>query len=698
MSTPLIGGVAGVVAAAASGCGAGWPARCSGAAGRAVASGSCSGVLGPAAGSPVRPRRRVADPAAPQLPGAGGFYAALALLAGAGRRRSSARRAGRIGAASRRRGAARGGRATPELRPLRSARAIAPHRAAGARTPRRAAAARRAPPRAGRVRPAAVGQVGRAGDPGAARVARAGGRVARSRPTCSAATITRRRRARRGVRVRPVRALGRDGRTRGRRCTAPTRGTARSRSRGGWRAAGELDQRSIEGGDFWAVAAEQRLAPAAVRGRGHRGRDRHRRALGLRPGDARARRGAVAVAGERATRRARGRPRGLRRRARVRGAGRPDAHLDRGDRAGAAARLPVRAASPARRQSCEITADRLLDGAATLYLIGDAKASKLLRPIFLALLGEVVDRAYERATLAGGRLELPLLLCLDEAGNVAPLPNLAEIASTAPSHNIQLVSIFHDLAQARSRYGQQAETVVNSHRARMLLPGVADLETLRYFAGLVGEEEARDLTRTRPAPAGPRARPRAAAGRWSPPRRSASFPSATRCCSTAGSRRPACDCGCGSRIVGCGGSQGARHEPARARGLATSPTDDWEEPVSARWPLGWRGAVSARAVDVVRAAVGRRVRAARALPPGRCAAAGGRTRSRSRRWPRWRPGSSATTRASGTTRPASWRCSTTSSASRALLRDGGEPFHPDRDRLAFARYLVELGCQPPPDR
>ena len=34
----------------------------------------------------------------------------------------------------------------------------------------------------------------------------------------------------------------------------------------------------------------------------------------------------------------------------------------------------------------------------------------------------------------------------------------------------------------------------------------------------------------------------------------------------------------------------------------------------------------------------------------------------------------------------------------ALLRDGGEPFHPDRDRLAFARYLIDLGCQPPPDR
>ena len=31
-----------------------------------------------------------------------------------------------------------------------------------------------------------------------------------------------------------------------------------------------------------------------------------------------------------------------------------------------------------------------------------------------------------------------------------------------------------------------------------------------------------------------------------------------------------------------------------------------------------------------------------------------------------------------------------------LLREGDQPFHPDRDRLAFARYLIEVGCQPPP--
>jgi type IV secretion system protein VirD4 len=260
--------------------------------------------------------------------------------------------------------------------------------------------------------------------------------------------------------------------------------------------AGELDQRDVESGDFWAIAAEQRLAPllyAAARvdarvdsvvrwAYGQGTRELHE-ALAQAAGEAQDERElADAHAAYDAVR----------------------AFEAQADRTRSSIEATAQALLRAYRfgrvarsaSSSEITPDRLLDEAATLYLIGDAKASKLLRPLFIALLAEIVERAYERASHAGGRLERPLLLCLDEAGNVAPLPNLAEIASTAPSHNIQLVSIFHDLTQARSRYGRQAETVVNSHRARMLLPGVADLETLRYFAGLVGEEEAIDRTRT----------------------------------------------------------------------------------------------------------------------------------------------------------------------------------------------------------
>jgi len=265
-----------------------------------------------------------------------------------------------------------------------------------------------------------------------------------------------------------------------------------------WRlaSAGELDQRRVEGGEFWSVAAEQRLAPLMFAAAG------------------------TGAGIERVVRWAYGQdPRELDATLRRLADGAPDAGRLTDARAAYDAARAFEAQADRTRSSIEgtvqallrayrfnrvarsaaageITPETLLDHDATLYLVGDAKASKLLRPIFVALISEIVDRAYERATRAGGRLERPLLVCLDEAGNVAPLPNLAEIASTAPSHDIQLVSVFHDLAQARSRYGQQAETVINSHRARMLLPGVADLETLRYFSGLAGETDVRDLTRT----------------------------------------------------------------------------------------------------------------------------------------------------------------------------------------------------------
>jgi type IV secretion system protein VirD4 len=265
-----------------------------------------------------------------------------------------------------------------------------------------------------------------------------------------------------------------------------------------WRiaAAGELDQRGVEGGDFWTVAAEQRLAPLLFAAHQH-GKGIEQVVSWAYGQGGRTLEEALARTAELARDAAQARDAGCAydaMRAFEAQADRTRSSIEGTVQALLRAYRFARVARSA--AGCEITADRLLDGPNTLFLIGDAKASKLLRPIFLALLGEVVDRAYERANEEGGRLRRGLLVCLDEAGNVAPLPNLAEVASTAPSHNIQLASIFHDLAQARGRYGGQTETVINSHRARMLLPGVADLETLRYFAGLVGEEEARELTRT----------------------------------------------------------------------------------------------------------------------------------------------------------------------------------------------------------
>jgi type IV secretion system protein VirD4 len=463
----LWGGLAGAVF------GSGWPQ---------VGAGQLLGVL-------LRLPARLPNPAGAwpatvraQLPGAGGFYAALAILAGAGG--AVALLGGRVGGRLAGGGGARWARA-PELRALRSyarsrrqGRLVLGHH--GARllyAEHRHALVAFGPPQSGKSAGIAI----------PALLDWSGPAVASSIKTdLLRATLARRRAVGEVFVFDPFGLSGVRSHTWSPLHAASTWDGALEVA---WRlaSAGELDRRSVEGGDFWAVAAEQRLAPllyaAAASGAGMDTVVRWIHGQGIRELDQ-----ALLCAGEGGH-------------AAYDAVRAFEAQADRTRTSiEATAQTLLRAYRFGRvarsASSSEITADRLLDGTATLYLIGDAKASKLLRPIFLALLGEVVDRAYERATLAGGRLERPLLLCLDEAGNVAPLPSLAEIASTAPSHNIQLVTIFHDLAQARSRYGQQAETVVNSHRARMLLPGVADLETLRYFAGLAGEEEARDRSHT----------------------------------------------------------------------------------------------------------------------------------------------------------------------------------------------------------
>ena len=140
--------------------------------------------------------------------------------------------------------------------------------------------------------------------------------------------------------------------------------------------------------------------------------------------------------------------------------------------------------------TCQVRADRLLDGGShTLYLTAPPADQRRLRSLFATLVGQVIGEAYAKVGATGKPLDPPLLVVLDEAANIAPVPDLATIASTAASHGIQLVTVWQDLAQLRSRYGGEAPTVLNNHRAKLVLAGVGDLETLDYVSRLAGDEE-----------------------------------------------------------------------------------------------------------------------------------------------------------------------------------------------------------------
>ena len=58
-------------------------------------------------------------------------------------------------------------------------------------------------------------------------------------------------------------------------------------------------------------------------------------------------------------------------------------------------------------------------------------------------------------------------ILLDEAGNIAPLPDLPAYVSTARSHGITLVTVWQDNAQITAIYGDRARTVLNNHRAKL---------------------------------------------------------------------------------------------------------------------------------------------------------------------------------------------------------------------------------------
>jgi type IV secretion system protein VirD4 len=138
----------------------------------------------------------------------------------------------------------------------------------------------------------------------------------------------------------------------------------------------------------------------------------------------------------------------------------------------------------------DIDPRRLCRGSAdTLYLCAPARHQQRFQPLFSGLLTEVLDAAVELAAARGAPLDPPLLVVLDEAANVAPLNDLDVLASTAAGHGVQLVTVWQDFAQISARYGQRAATVVNNHRAKVVLSGVSDPSTLEHVSALIGEEE-----------------------------------------------------------------------------------------------------------------------------------------------------------------------------------------------------------------
>jgi len=169
----------------------------------------------------------------------------------------------------------------------------------------------------------------------------------------------------------------------------------------------------------------------------------------------------------------------------------------------ASTEMVVRAYATPGMADCEVDDSfdpaELLDDNGSLFVCAPVEDQATLRPVFAALFADVYRAAVLRSERDRKPLSPSLLLVLDEAANIAPVRDLAEIASTCRAYGIQLVTVFQDLAQVEARYGHKARTVINNHTAKLILPGQSDRELLDLLSRLLGDEPVDQVTHSRHA-------------------------------------------------------------------------------------------------------------------------------------------------------------------------------------------------------
>ena len=198
-----------------------------------------------------------------------------------------------------------------------------------------------------------------------------------------------------------------------------------------------------------------------------------------------------------------------------------------------------------------------------------------LRPLFSTLVREMVAEVYSRDGARRARSSrTSLLLVLDEAANIAPLPDLDQIASTGPGQGLQLVTVLQDSPRPHQRWGARADTIVNNHRAKLFGPGISCSKTLDYVARVLGDAERTQQSET-VAERGRRSTTSSSAFRpLAPPNAIRERASGRCCCSTAARRRRSCGCGRGTATGDCAGWRRRRRIAVSARPVPPQQGDE----------------------------------------------------------------------------------------------------------------------------
>jgi type IV secretion system protein VirD4 len=130
----------------------------------------------------------------------------------------------------------------------------------------------------------------------------------------------------------------------------------------------------------------------------------------------------------------------------------------------------------------------------TVYICAPGSEQDRLAPLVVALLDQIRRAVYDRE--AGWP---SVVWLLDELANIAPLPDLPKIVSEGGGQGLILLACLQDLSQARARWGPAADGFLSLFRQKLVLPGIADGQTLELVSRLAGEVDVQVKSVNRPA-------------------------------------------------------------------------------------------------------------------------------------------------------------------------------------------------------
>lgn len=127
----------------------------------------------------------------------------------------------------------------------------------------------------------------------------------------------------------------------------------------------------------------------------------------------------------------------------------------------------------------------------TLYLLATGAGAGASSSLVAALVEDLVETARRVAARSpGARLDPPLLLALDEIGNLAPLPSLPVLMAEGGGTGITTMPVLQSLAQARQRWGDNAATAIwDASIAKIVLGGASGSRDLQDIATLIGDRD-----------------------------------------------------------------------------------------------------------------------------------------------------------------------------------------------------------------